>query len=221
MSVDQAIRARGISEMLHFTTNRGLVGILAGGALLSRFRLPSEKYLEHLWRANAASRPEEALSFDKSQNWLDYVNLSISEINSRFFLVSTRWHRESDMWWVLLSFDAAIAGHDGVHFTTTNNGYDQCVRGTGTLGMDRLFAPVVLRKSQGNWRVSRGQRESHLPTCEQAEVLYPGGIELTWLRKIYVREPDQRDVVLGWLREFEWRHIAVEINPNKFNGQPN
>lgn len=84
MSVKTFIRDRGIDSALHFTTNHGLVGILAVGALLSRRRLDKEYLLEHVLHVNAARRPEAAADFDKSEDWLDYVNLSISEVNSRF-----------------------------------------------------------------------------------------------------------------------------------------
>ena len=35
MSIGQVIRERGIRSVLHFTTNRGLVGVLAVKGLLS------------------------------------------------------------------------------------------------------------------------------------------------------------------------------------------
>lgn len=98
MTIADSVQQRGIAEVLHFTTNRGIIGTLATGALLSRHLLPQEKYLHHVLHVNAASRPESLRDFDKSQNWLDYVNLSISEINRRYFEFSSRWHKDSDIW---------------------------------------------------------------------------------------------------------------------------
>ncbi|HEU0127959.1 MAG TPA: hypothetical protein VFQ48_05060 [Pseudonocardiaceae bacterium] len=40
---------RGITEVLHFTTHRGLLGIFAKEAVLSRERLEADKYIEHIY----------------------------------------------------------------------------------------------------------------------------------------------------------------------------
>src|SRR3569832_713176 len=101
MTVAKRVEHRQIAEVLHFTTNRGLVGILGSGTLQSRRRLPEDRYLQHVAFANATVRPEESAWFDKTQDWLDYVNLSISEINAHFFAVSEKWHLEHDVWWVI------------------------------------------------------------------------------------------------------------------------
>ncbi len=219
MTIADEIRCRGIGEVLHFTTNRGIVGTLASQALLSRHRLPREKYLQHVLHVNSAVRPEAADFFDKSQNWLDYVNLSISEINNRYFAVSQRWHVNDDVWWGILSFDAEVMTHDGVVFATTNNGYERCLRQAGTDGLNALFTPTIRRKE--SWRAIRGNRPPNLPTCEQAEVLYPGELSTEFLRRIYVREDDHHDQARGWLREFGLREVEVVISPNKFLGRPN
>ncbi|MEA9859103.1 DarT ssDNA thymidine ADP-ribosyltransferase family protein [Xanthomonas campestris pv. raphani] len=220
MSIADQVRARGISEVVHFTTNRGLVGMLASGYLYSRHQLSDDKYLEHQWMANSAFRPESAEGFDKKENWIDYVNMSISEINSRFLLVSSRWHQDSDYWWVILSFDPIIMSGLGVYFATTNNGYDLCNRAIGEAGFESLFIPEVRRKPP-SWRALRGSREPHLPTCEQAEVLYPGKVSLQALRKVYVREGEQADRVEGWLREFRMTRVEVIVSDQKFVGKAN
>ncbi len=132
MTISTILAEREITEVLHFTTNKGLVGSLAERYLMSRYLLPASKYLQHVLHVNSAIRPEEAAYFDKSQNWLDYVNLSISEINRRFFDVSLRRHKDADIWWAILSFDAEIMTHEGVFFATTNNSYDdECLRAGG------------------------------------------------------------------------------------------
>ena len=220
MTVTEILAAICIKELLHFTTNRGLVGTLAAGTLLSRYRLPEEKYLEHILHVNAANRPEANSFFDKSANWLDYVNLSIGELNHRYFEVSQRWHLGRDVWWVILSFDPVIASHDGVFFATTNNSYDRCIRATGAGGLELLFGSVIHRKSP-NWSVLRGRRDVSLPTCEQAEVLYPGFIPAALLRRVYVREEEHHDLVSGWLAEFGLPAVQVVLSANKFSGNPN
>lgn len=220
MTIARIIQQRGIEEVLHFTTNRGIIGVLATGSLLSRYLLPQEKYLQDVLHVNAASRPESYHDFDKSQNWLDYVNLSISEINRRYFEFSLKWHRDSDIWWGILGFDPAIMAHDGVFFATTNNAYEPlCVREPGDAGLTQLFQELVQRK--GDWSVSRGRRAAHLTTCEQAEVLYPQRVSVEFLRRIYVQEDEHQDQARGWLAELGLRGVDVVINPAKFQGCKN
>lgn len=219
MTLQEQVEARGITEVLHFTTNRGLVGSLAAFAVLSRRALPSEAYLEHVLHPNARYRPEEAAFFDKSEDWLDYINLSISEINRRFFSVSEGWHQDRAVWWVIMSFDPVLLTHEGVYFATTNNGYPYCERTPGLVGFEKLFSSPIRRKP--GWTVGRGNRPPNLPTCEQAEVLYPNRVSTDYLRRIYVRTDDERDIVRGFVREFGHGAIDVEVNPQKFAGNPN
>lgn len=220
MSIQTIINNRGITEVLHFTTNRGLVGILCSSALKSRYMLPSDKYLEHILHVNAAVRPEASELFDKSDNWLNYVNLSISEINRRYFEASERWHNNDNVWWVILSFDAVVMTHENVVFTTTNNSYDLCTREQGAAGLDAVFAPCIKRKLP-NWQVYRTGRTAELPTCEQAEVLYPLEVSAEFLRRVYVHEEEHQDQVAGWLAEFGLTSVKVEWSSSKFEGKPN
>jgi hypothetical protein len=219
MTIQGIIDGRGLREVLHFTTERGLVGTLASRALKSRYRLPNDKYLQHILHVNAAERPEARAFFDKSANWLDYVNLSISEINRRYFEVSEGWHAEKDVWWTILSFDAVVITHERVVFATTNNSYDMCIRNSGPEGLNALFAPVIDRKP--SWRAYRRSRATDLPTCEQAEVLYPEAISTDFLRRVYVREEEHQDQVSGWPEEFGLPGVEVVWSPTKFLGKKN
>lgn len=220
MTLEQEILQRNILEVIHFTTNRGIVGTLAKKSLLSRYRLPQEDYLQHILHVNSSVRPEAAAFFDKSQNWLDYVNLSISEINKRYFDVSQRWHINEDVWWGILGFDPIIMTHEGVFFATTNNSYDRCFRQSGTEGFNALFAQRIERKSP-SWHVTRNNRPPMLPTCEQAEILYPGEVSTEYLRCIYVKDENCHDIAKGWLREFAILDVDVLISPQKFMGRQN
>jgi hypothetical protein len=219
MTVQEALLRRNISEILHFTTNRGLVGTLATRALLSRAQLPNEKLLEHVLHLNSTHRAEAEPYFDKQEHWLDFVNLSISAVNSRFFSTSQRWHLHEDIWWAILSFESSIAAHEGVRFATTNNSYDHCERGAGEAGFEQLFKQSI--RCKGNWTVHRKDRPTYLPTCEQAEVLYPQSLSVDYLRKVYVANTEAQDVVVGWLDEFDVRDVNVTVEPDKFEGIPN
>lgn len=225
MSLHSAITERGIREVLHFTTNRGLIGSLASQHLLSRPLLGKDAYLRHVLQLNSTVRPEESALFDKTEDWLRYVNLSISEINRRFLDASRQWHTNNDVWWCILSFDPAIMTHDGVWFTTTNNGYDQCQRGQAEDGFNALFAPSIQRKQRGYygnpWSVQRGNRKPSLPTCEQAEVLYPESLSLEHLTTVYVEKDEHHDIVVGWLQDFNYSSVKVSVQPQKFIGRQN
>ena len=187
--VVQAAQQRGITDIVHFTTVSGAVGVLGSGAVKSRRRLPEDKYLEHVYRPNSEVRKDPA--------WLDYVNLSVQRINDWMFDASTRWHADSDNSWVVLSFDVEILGHPGVVFTTTNNIYPHCRRAEGIAGFSRLFDPVV--RGRYDKRHTREDKEASWPTDRQAEVLYPGELSCDHLRCIDVQCAEKEDTVHGAL----------------------
>ena len=225
MTIADEINKRGISEVLHFTTNRGVTGTLHKGFLMSRPRLNEEEILRHVLQLNWENRPEVSADFDNSEDWIRFVNLSVSAINHRLFRLSRARHNVTGIWWCILGFDPEIMTHEGVYFATTNNGYDACIRDVGKSGIKALFAPKVQRKSSrmhgGPWSVQRGSRSIELPTCEQAEVLYPDQLDIEHLRKIYVEENEHHDMIAGLLAENGYENIKVLVEPNKFEGYPN
>jgi ssDNA thymidine ADP-ribosyltransferase, DarT len=206
MSVKEVVSSRKIKEVLHFTTHGGLLGTLHARAVKSRKRLPADVNLEFIYRPNAV--------FRKDLDWLDFVNLSISRINVDFFNSSCRWRREEDLWWCILAFDPEIMSKSGVYFTTTNNMYTGCLRGPGATGLSRLFAPTIER-----WAGNIVRRNAALPdawtTCVQAEVLYPGELPISYLRRVYVQREDDQDEVYAQLHMLGIEH-EVLIEPSKF-----
>src|SRR5262249_11051810 len=115
MNIRDVISRRRITEVLHFTTNNGLLGILATKAVKSRNRLPHDAQLEYLFLPNTDYR--------KDTDWVDYVNLSVSRVNDRFLDWSRRRPRSEKLFWCILAFSPTILSHSGVHFATTNNIY--------------------------------------------------------------------------------------------------
>lgn len=202
---------RGITEIVHFTTNKGALGVIATGAVLSRARLPQEKYVEHIYTPNCANRLKDA-------EWTDYVNLSISHVNGQMLGTSQRWHATDDVWWVIFAFEPSLLADPGVHFVTTNNTYTKCLlRGTGVKGLSSLFAPSV----EWGWFGHRRYRNASTPeawtTDPQAEVLYPQQVPLRYLRTIYVHEPEYADTVASWLRMFDGvPQVPVVYQPEVF-----
>lgn len=184
-----AATKRGITQVVHFTTVRGVTGVLAKGAVKSRKRLPEEEYLEHVYRPNSKFRKDAA--------WLDYVNLSISRINDWMFDSSFRWHAAEDNPWVVLAFGVELLGDPGVVFATTNNIYPACQREEGLGGFETLFEPII--KGWHGTPHDRDGKTPDWPTDRQAEVLYPGEVSCEHLRRIDVQCADVVDRIHGIL----------------------
>lgn len=187
--VAAAAKERGVTQVVHFTTVRGAVGVLWSGFVKSRLRLPQDEHLEYVYRPNA--------NFRKDTAWLDYVNLSIERINDWMFDTSVRWHATECNPWVVLSFDPQILAHPGVVFTTTNNIYPTCRRAEGLAGFSDMFADVVLGRY--NSRHDRRGKPPAWPTDRQAEVLYPLELSCKFLQRIDVQTEAALDDVHGAL----------------------
>ncbi|WP_323169728.1 DarT ssDNA thymidine ADP-ribosyltransferase family protein [Pantoea agglomerans] len=209
MNIDEIIARRKITSILHFTTNRGLLGILATKTLKSRLRLNKDEHLAHIFQPNAAYR-------DKDRAWLDYVNLSISRINTGFFNTSSQsWHSEKNFWWCVLDFSPKILNHQGVNFTTTNNIYTGVIRKSGHDGLEAMFAGRI-NHWWGKDIMRQEGLESQFPTCVQAEVLYPKEISTEFLQAIYVQNDEIADEVAGQLGAMNHRNIPIITAPVKF-----
>ena len=199
-------RELGVRDVLHFTTLTGALGILAAGAVKSRKRLPHDRYLEHVYRPNAAFRKDIA--------WLDYANLSISRINNWMFERSERWHATEGNPWVVLSFDPEILGHPGVVFATTNNIYPECRRAEGLVGFERLFADEV--RGRYDETHDRSNKKPDWPTDRQAEVLYPGELSCKHLQRIDVQVEKTIDTVHGIKGGLNLDEVPVRYAPEVF-----
>lgn len=195
-SIQKIIADRGIAEVLHFTTNRGLVGILHSGAVLPRDELEVESYIENVRTLNCADRL-------KDNDWVSYVNMSITRVNGKMLGISKKWHEDDAVWWVVLAFDSAILTDPGVYFTTTNNVYQKVVRrSTGGAGLEDMFSDVVPWGHYGSNRSRVNSMPSNQTTDVQAEVLYPGKVSIERLSAIYVAEEeyiDQTHAILSTL----------------------
>ena len=208
MSIEEIIRTKGITCVLHFTTTSGLLGILATWAVKSRARLPKDKYLEFIYQPNCEIRYDP--------DWLDYVSLSIQEINGIFFdICANRWHTDKE--WCVLSFTPEILTHKGVVFASTNNSYLGVRRGTGASGLIALYADEMGQCHRwDNSFVRPPGRASNLPTCPQAEVLYPGELSLDFLQKIYLSADEQTDVLAGQIAVLRCSKIDYEVDTSVF-----
>ena len=203
--IAMAAESRGISQVVHFTTVSGAIGILASNAVKSRSRLPKDKYIERVYRPNALDR--------KDKPWLDYVNLSIERINDWMFEHSERWHAAEDNPWVVLSFHPRILAHPGVVFTTTNNIYPACMRAEGLAGFRRVFSNEI--EGRYGRRHRRTNKLDAWPTDRQAEVLYPGELSCVNLQRIDVQMEESVDTIHGILSALG-KEISVRHAPEVF-----
>ena len=200
-----AAESHGITQVVHFTTVSGAIGILASNAVKSRLRLPTDKYIEHVYRPNSLNR--------KDKLWLDYVNLSIERINDWMFQYSERWHAAEDNPWVVLSFHPRVLAHPGVVFTTTNNIYPACMRAEGLAGFRRIFSNGI--EGRYGIRHDRTNKLDAWPTDRQAEVLYPGELPCVHLQRIDVQMEESMDTIHGVLSGLG-REISVRHAPEAF-----
>lgn len=195
-----AIAQRGVKDVFHFTTNKGLLGILATRALKARYGVTSEEYLENIATPNA--------SYRRDPRWAGHVSLSISRVNTAYFAWSIGQHSHEDLWWCVISLQPAVLCHEGVVFVTVNNIWPSALRSEGAAGFDALFAPAV----SGRYS-SIERRTASTPTawttCVQAEALYPGQIASDYFQRIYVLDDRHAAVVEGQLAAVD--HPAVEV----------
>ena len=212
ISIEQEITRRGITEVLHFTTNNGLLGIVVSGKLLAHSELPKESLLSHIIQVNCQDRRRDT-------DWHSYVNLSISKINESFFGISRGWHSTKNLFWCILSFSSEIIAHDNVYFSTTNNAYPLTERGTGLDGFKALFKPEVR-----NFQTKVVKRKSDLnmcyTTCPQAELLYPNSLSLEYLNCIYLKSEDdlfEVEAQISVCRPEYLGKIKLVVSPDLFN----
>lgn len=207
-TVEQIVEERGIKEILHFTTNHGILGILATNALLPNSKLKEEDTLAFIFKQNSATRRE------RDRVWLDYVNLSVTKLNQSFYDYSENRHKDSDIFWAILSFSPKILSNEGVYFTTTNNIYPSCRRGVGTSGLEAMFNNPV----EGYYQQMYPRTDEHQDswtTCEQAEVLYPNSLSLEFLDCIYVKDDASKHGVMAQMAALN-KKFSVIVAPEKF-----
>lgn len=223
MSITEKIIQKGINEVLHFTLDNNLIGIIANGCLLSRMQL-DKKDLEY----QSLEFVNDIIWTDRNRDaeWTDHINLSIESIN-KFLLDRARANNLNHKWFIL-SFDPEILAHNDVHFTTTNNAYvPHVIRGSGCKGFELPFIDKYKDKN-GNVHFRKPTLTTNFPTSQQAEALYFKKLTLDKMSKIYVEDEDgfrhattaiSSSVFLPECPSLS--HVKIEINPLKFKSNPN
>jgi ssDNA thymidine ADP-ribosyltransferase, DarT len=207
VSIEEMIDARGIIELLHFTTHRGLTGILDQRLLKARARLSADKRLEYILQLNTSRVLDPG--------WEDYVNLSISRINTRLYGISRlKWHPDAE--WRILAFSPGCMTHAGVHFVTTNNAYPSRRCSSGSAGLEALFAANVPGLYGAISERSEDMPLNHT-TDPQAEVLYPGELSTDHLLRIYVQSEIEQDDVHGLMFAVQHPKVEIVVDRGKFS----
>ncbi len=198
-----AAKRRGVEELLHYTTQRGVHGMIASMALLSRARLDTDEYLEHI---------REPVWPRKDTAWIDHISLSVSSINDDLFFRSRNHFPE--LWWAILSIAPGIVDDPDVVFATTNNIYPGVRRGRGVSGFEAMFTDPVI----GRYGVvkTRGGLPESQPTDRAAEILYPGSIPIDLVQAVYVLKAEHEHTVLAWCEALDHDDLDVEIRPDVF-----
>jgi hypothetical protein len=207
VSVAALARERGISEILHYTSQHGVMGSIAKWRVLSRARLEDDEDLAFIF---------EGVWPRRDPAWVDYISLSVSAINASLYNSSRQNHPE--WWWAVLSFELEILDHEGVWFTTTNNVYDDvCRRAQGTDGFEDMFSEAVPWGYWGSVKRRTDRIPDHLTTDRAAEVLYPGQLSLDYLQRIYVPGAQHRRLVHAWCDTYGRTELPVEVNLTVFS----
>jgi hypothetical protein len=197
---------RGVEEVLHFTTEKGVLGALQIGNLLSRKRVQGNPDLAFIF-TGVWPRRDPA--------WLDHVSLSLTKINRSLYLKAAA--NLPELWWAIFSFRVEILDHPGVVFTTTNNVYEEvCERGEGAVGLRAMFQDHVPWGYYGSVKHRQASRPKSEPTDIQAEVLYPEEISLDYLQRLYVPEDQHRSLVLAWCEVLETPEPPISVVPDLF-----
>jgi hypothetical protein len=199
----EAAQRRDVTELLHYTTQKGVHGTIASKAVLSRAQLDKDEYLEHI---------REPVWPRKDPMWVDHISLSVSSINDDLFYRSRSHYPH--LWWAVFSISPSILDDADVVFTTTNNIFPKVRRAKGVQGFEAMFAdPVYGKFSEVHTRAGKPDRQ---PTDRAAEVLYPVRIETQHVQAVYVSEKDHKHLVLAWCEALNHPDLCVEIRPAVF-----
>ncbi|MEP1126322.1 MAG: DarT ssDNA thymidine ADP-ribosyltransferase family protein [Ilumatobacter sp.] len=207
----QAARARGVTEVLHFTRlQQGALGILSSQMIKTRRTLPDDKHLEHVYEPNSVNAQR-----NRDLPWHDYVNLSVTRINPRMFDYSQRTHAHPDTSWCIFTFEIDVLAAPGGVFTTTNNTYSGVRRSEGVNGFEAMFGPHIHRYNDVS--VTRpDDRQLNEPTDPQAEFLHLGDLDLAHLTRISTQTEEGSETIHGMLGVFP-TDCHVEHSPERFS----
>jgi hypothetical protein len=210
MNIDQCLDERGVSKVLHFTTNLGIVGIINNGGIISRKALGTSEKANYIKLLNCPTW--------KTPDWEDHISLSIERINKGFWAKSVGWHEKEPLFWVILEIDPSVLSHPGLSFSTTNSAYDTAIIEPGTAGLVKLYGHTVLDRNW-NGHQYKSQRHAGMPSAEptsvQAEVLYPKSLPVSFIRWIHARTEEDANNLAGYTYALN-SDLEIKVSPSMF-----
>lgn len=190
MSISAFIRDHGITEVVHFTTHEGILGILDVRNILPNAELKKEKRLEFIVKLNTEYR--------KDPQFAGYNSVSITEPNRKFFGYSRKRHAGGqNLWWCVIALTPAIMEHDGVLFCSGNNTWPRTIRKAGLKGLTAMFDDPV-PGTYSSWVHRSPHHLRNVPTSLEAEFLYPGRIPLDFFLRVYFEHQDHADEFVAY-----------------------
>lgn len=207
MTLADAAASRDISEVLHYTSEKGVMGSIIVGSLLSREAVERTEEVAYIYEG----------VWDRSRDieWIGHISMSLTEINVDLFSRSRRNHPH--WWWAIMSFPPRILDADGVVFTTTNNAYPAtCLRGEGLDGFEAMFARKVLWGHYDTPAYRPDAYPDNLPTHNAAEILYPDAIPLSDLQALYLPDERYRSLVDTWCEIYGRASLPIVVDPARF-----
>ena len=213
-AISDFVQSRGITRLVHFTPYLNLCGIFNLGGIWPRERIReyaqenTEEYLMDYIKWN------DQLRLDKRE---DCINLSIQRINTFLFKRFKDFPHGKP--WCILEIDPICMQRLDVSFTIANAASTWVRRyGTqkGITGLKELYADSI---NDGR-RVER--RGSHIPmncpTSVQAEVLYPGVIDISLIKGLVFESDEGARQTRGMLKT-ECPSInlpPIKVSPSDF-----
>ena len=174
-SIKTIIKDREITELIHFTSTRGLEGIYRAKHILSRFELENSDFVddnEILFNSNDAFRMEGK----------KYINLSVSYPNKSLFN-RFKHRKESDptIGWCILKLNPNVLLDDSLKcFFSVTNAANSAAKNDYGIKSDaesfkRMFNDtVVVKNSYGSKTYNRLGLKKNQTTDNQAEILIEG-----------------------------------------------
>lgn len=207
MSVAAAARERGITEILHYTSEKGVMGSIIVDALLSRRDVETNTEVAYIYEG----------VWDRSRDlqWIGHTSMSVTQVNIDLFARSRNNHPQ--WWWAIMSFPIDILDDPDVVFTTTNNAYTEtCKRGAGLDGFNAMFADSV---PWGKFNTIARRFDDHpcaLPTHGAAEVLYPRPLPLGRMSCLYVPDDTRNSLIQSWCEIYGRDPLNIVVDPELF-----
>lgn len=183
-AIEDFIRERGISRLVHFTPLINLIGIYEIGALWARSQIDGFAKEHDNFFLLDYIRWNDKFRLDGR---MDCINLSIQRINHVLFRSFRNKFNQCDVW-CILEFSPELMERDGVVFTV-GNAASSDVRAHGTgIGVEALKAMFMDQVEVGNFYgrkiFTRANVPNNCPTNRQAEVMIPEEISCKKIKGI-------------------------------------